>query len=139
MERSLLVATVLAGSVVLLFAIYLLWFGALAVAAPSRASRYLQGFASSMRLHVLELLVRLVVGVAFVGYASHMQFGGAFHAFGVVLVFTTLGLALLPWRWHQRIAQTSVPAAVRYLPMIGIVSIAAGTGVFWAVASILVG
>jgi uncharacterized protein YjeT (DUF2065 family) len=127
-------ATFVAGAVVLLAALYLLGFGVLAVAVPARASQYLHGFASSLRLHVLELIARLAVGVAFVGYASHMQFGSVFYTVGVILVVTTLGLAVLPWRWHRRFAQVSVPAAVHHLPLLGIVSIAAGIVVCWAVA-----
>jgi uncharacterized protein YjeT (DUF2065 family) len=131
-------ATFLAGALVVLAALYLLGFGVLAVVVPARASRYLYGFAGSIRLHVLELIARLVAGVAFVGYASHMKFGGAFHTFGLILIITTLGLAVLPWRWHQRFAQYSVPAAARCLPCPGILSIAAGALVCWAVASAFV-
>lgn len=125
----------LAGAVVVVAAFYLLGFGILALMAPSQASRYLLGFAGSLRLHVLELLARLTVGVAFVGYAAHVHFAGTFHTIGVVLVATTLGLALVPWRWHQRIARSSVPAALPYLPFMGVVSMAAGAFVCWTVAS----
>lgn len=131
------IRTLIAGAVVLLSAAYLLGFGTIAVVAPARAGSYLTRFAGSVRLHVLELVVRFAVGLAFVGYASHMQFGRAFGAFGAVLLVTTLALALL--RWHRRFAETSVPAALPYLPLIGIVSIIAGAGVVWAVASILIG
>ena len=125
----------LAGAVVSLAGAYLLAFGVLAVASPSRASAFLGGFAGSLRLHVLELLVRLVVGVAFVAYASHLRLGGVFHAFGWVLVVTTLALAAIPWRWHRRIADTSVPAVVRFLPWMGAAAVAAGALVLWAVAA----
>jgi uncharacterized protein YjeT (DUF2065 family) len=73
-------------------------------------------------------------GAAFVGYASRMQFGGVFHAFGSIVVVTTLGLAVIPWRWHQRLARTSVPAVEGHLRLIGIASIAAGAFVAWAIA-----
>jgi uncharacterized protein YjeT (DUF2065 family) len=96
------------------------------------AAHHLPG---SMRAHVLELVICLAAGAAFLGYASRMQFTGAFHLLGLVLIMTTLGLAVLPWRWHRRFAQLSVPVANPYLPLIGIVSIAAGAFVFWAVAS----
>jgi uncharacterized protein YjeT (DUF2065 family) len=139
MVQSAQMATFLAGAGVMLAALYLLGFGVLAVVVPARASGYLQGFASSMRLHVLELIARFAVGAAFVGNASHMQFSGTFHIVGWVLVATTLALAVLPWHWHQRFAQASVPAAVRYLPFMGIVSIAAGAFVCWAVAKAVVG
>jgi len=127
-------ATLLAGAVVGLAAIYLLVFGMFAVAAPSRITVYLHGFASSAGLHATELIVRLVVGIAFVGYASQMQFDALFRAFGWILVITTIGLAALPWRWHERFARAAVPAAIRYHPLIGIAAIAAGAFVIWALA-----
>jgi uncharacterized protein YjeT (DUF2065 family) len=133
------VTTFLAGTVVVLAASYLLGFGALAVVVPAQASGYLDGFAGSMRIHVLELTARAAVGVAFLGYASHMQFAQAFHFCGLILVITTFALAVIPWRWHRRIARTAVPAARPYLAGIGVVSMVAGAFVFWAVASSLVG
>jgi uncharacterized protein YjeT (DUF2065 family) len=126
-------ATLISGVVVVLSAAYLLGFGVLAVARPARAFTYLRRFASTLPLHVLELLVRIVVGAAFVGYASQMRFGGAFHVFGMILVATTVGLAVIPWRWHRWVAQTTVPAVPPYLPLIGITSLAAGAFVLWAV------
>lgn len=127
-------ATLLAGMVVLVAGVYLLGLGAAAIVVPARATGYLQAFASSLRVHVIELVARFVVGAALVGYASHMRFGAAFHTFGWVLVITTLGLAVLPWRWHQRFARASVPAALRYPRVIGSASVAAGAFVVWAVA-----
>jgi uncharacterized protein YjeT (DUF2065 family) len=133
------VTTFLAGAGVMLAAVYLLGFGVLALAVPEKISGYLHGFASSVRAHVLELVVRLAAGTAFFEYASHMQFTGAFHLVGLTLIVTSLGLAVLPWRWHQRFAQAGVPAARPYLPLMGIVAIAAGAFVVWAVASRLSG
>jgi len=127
-----------AGAGVMIAACYLLGFGVMAVAFPARASHYLHGFASSARAHWLELIARVAAGFAFWGYASHMPFPGAFHTFGLVLIVTTLGLAVLPWRWHQQFAQATVPSARPYLPVVGIVSIAAGAFVLWALASGLV-
>ena len=138
-SSSLEVATLAAGAGVMLSAAYLLGFGVLAVAGPARAFRYLRRFASTIALHVVELFVRFVVGAAFIGYASQMQFGGIFKTIGITVVITTLGLALIPWRWHQRVAQRTVPAVERYVPLMGIASIAAGAFVIWAVASRLPG
>jgi uncharacterized protein YjeT (DUF2065 family) len=130
--------TLLAGVVVVLAGLYFVGFGVLAVVVPSATAGYLRGFAGSVRLHVLELVTRFVVGAAFVEYASEMLFGGTFHMFGWVLVITTVALAILPWRWHQRFAQTAVPAALRYLPIIGIAAVLAGGIVVWAVAAAVV-
>jgi hypothetical protein len=125
--------TLVAGTIVVLSGAYLLGFGVLAIAGPAQALRYLRRFASTFPLHVLELSVRMVVGAAFIRYASQMQLPGVFHTFGIVLATTTLGLALVPWRWHQRLAHKTVPAVERYIPLMGAASIAAGAFVIWAV------
>jgi hypothetical protein len=49
-----------------------------------------------------------------------------------VLVATTLVLAVLPFRWHQRFAQRSVPQALRFLPLLGLASALLGGGLMWA-------
>jgi uncharacterized protein YjeT (DUF2065 family) len=138
-EASLETLTRFAGAVVVLSAAYLVGFGVLAIARRSSAIRYLRRFASTFRLHILELCVRCAIGAAFIGYASRMQLPGVFRAFGIVLVATTLGLALIPWRWHQRIAQATVPRVERYLPLLGIAAVAAGVFVLWAVTARLLG
>jgi len=133
------VTTILAGAGVMLAAAYLLGFGTIAIVAPEQASEFLLGFASSLRVHVLELIARAAVGMAFIGYAPGMPFAGAFHAVGLVLVITTLGLAVVPWRWHRRFARMVVPAVLPHLPWVGIASIAGGALVLWAAASGRVG
>jgi len=54
-ERLALVAVLLAG-------LYRVCLGALSLAAPALARRFLPGFAGSRGLHYLELAIRLVVG-----------------------------------------------------------------------------
>ena len=74
---------VLALTLVVLTGIY---FCALAVAAllvPAKASRFLLGFASSPRVHYIELSIRFLVGVALVIYAPRMSASGAFSLFGL--------------------------------------------------------
>jgi len=134
-EPSVSVVTFLAGAAVLLAALYLLGFGALAVVVPARASGFLLGFGGSPRAHWIELFARAAVGAALVGYAAHMRFAGVFHVFGWVLLVTTFALAVLPWRLHRRFARTTVPVAANFLPWIGIASLAAGAFVLWALAS----
>lgn len=125
----------LAGAVVGLTAGYLLIFGILAMFVPSRASRYLLGFASSWNVHVLELTIRFVAGMAFVWNAHRMKYSGVFYAFGWILIITTLGLALFPWRWHQRFAERFVPGALRFLRPMGLAAASAGIAVAWALAT----
>jgi uncharacterized protein YjeT (DUF2065 family) len=125
---------VLSATIIGFIACYLIAFGVVAMVVPSRASRYLLSFASSWRIHVLELAIRFVAGVAFVGYAQHMRYPSVLHALGWILIITTLGLAVLPWRWHQRFAQRSVPGALRFLRPMGVVAAGAGIVLMWALA-----
>jgi uncharacterized protein YjeT (DUF2065 family) len=52
-----------------------------------------------------------------------------------VLLVTTAGLLIVPWRWHHRFAQRVVPLFTRYIALIGLVSLAIGGLILWAVAA----
>ena len=113
-------------AVIVLASLYLIALGAASLLAPSRATRFLLGFVSSGRVHYLELFLRLIVGAALVLHAPRMFLPGAFTFFAWMLLVTTACLLLLPWRWHQRFAQHSVPRATRYIGVIGVASLALG-------------
>lgn len=127
LETFGLAVVVLAGS-------YLLALGAASLLVPTRASRFLLGFAGTRALHFTELFLRFVVGAALVLYAPHMFLSGAFNLFGWVLLVTTAVLLIIPWQWHHRFAQQVVPFFTRYVALIGLVSLAIGGLILWAVA-----
>jgi hypothetical protein len=52
--------------------------------------------------------------------------------FGAVLVITTAVLACIPWQWHRKIAQRSVPRVLRFLPALGIASLALSAVILFA-------
>lgn len=106
--------------------LYLLALGAASLLVPAWAGRFLLGFANSQTVHLLELFLRCVVGAALVVYAPRMFLSGAFHLFGWVLLVTTAGLLILPWRWHQRFARHVVPPVTRHMTSVGLVSLALG-------------
>ena len=130
MER-LIAATALA--VVVTAACYLAALGACALIRPEIARRFLGGLATTRRVHFLELGLRVAVGAALILSAPRMAFGMIVIVFGSVLVATSIGLALVPWRLHQRFASWAVPRATRYLPLIGISSLVGAMGLFAAV------
>jgi len=130
MERVIALAGL---SIVLATAAYLVVLGASALFRPALAERFLGGHATTRTLHFLELSLRVVAGAAFVVSAPRLALGDAVAVFGWVLVGTSLVLAIIPWRLHQRFAAWSVPQALRYLPMIGVASIAGGLGLIAAV------
>lgn len=123
----------LAQAVVIAAALYLVGLGLALLARPAAASRFLMGHASSGPLHYLEMLLRIGVGLAFVRSAPAMLAPVLFGAFGWVLVGTSAVLLLVPWHWHRRIADRSVPQALRFTPLLGMASLLAGAGVLLAV------
>lgn len=125
----------LAAAVVLLAGLYLACLGAVSLVAPALARRFLLGFARSRALHYLELTLRLVVGGAFLLCAPVMRFPLAFTAFGWAIVLTSVGLLLVPWRWHRHFAQQAVPRALHFLPLLGVASLLLGGFVLFAVSS----
>lgn len=113
-------------AVVVLAAGYLVALGAAALLAPRRAARFLLGFAATPARHYAELAARLGVGAALVVQAPRLPFTDAFALVGWVVLATTAGLLLVPWRWHRRFTAHAVPRALRYLPLLGAASVALG-------------
>jgi hypothetical protein len=112
---------------------FLVTFGVAALFAPLRVKTFLLGFAVTRLRHLLELALRLAIGMAFVLAAPRLPGSAAFVAVGAVLLATTLAMALLPFRLHKAFAERSVPAALPHLSLIGFASIVAGLAIAWAV------
>lgn len=119
--------------IVVTAATYLVTLGVGAFLRPESARRFLGGFATTRRLHFVELALRTLVGIAFVISAPRMALGDASRVFGWVLITTSIGLTLVPWQLHQRFALWSVPRATQYLSLIGAASLTAGIGLIVAV------
>jgi hypothetical protein len=121
-------------AVVALVALYFIALGTSSLIAPTFAKRFLLGFAETALAHYTELLVRLVVGAAFLIHAPRMLFTDGFNVFGWLLIVTTAVLLPVPWQWHHRFASKSVPQALRCLTFIGLCSLAFGGFIIVAVA-----
>jgi uncharacterized protein YjeT (DUF2065 family) len=119
-------------ALVLAIAIYLLVLGFGALVRPETAKRFLGSHASTLPLHLTELALRVLAGSAFVLSAPRTAVSTVFLVFGWVLIGTSLLLALLPWRLHQRFAAWSVPRATQHMRLIGVASIVGGIGVIAA-------
>ncbi|EJI83853.1 putative esterase [Alishewanella aestuarii B11] len=98
---------------------YLVALGLVALLRPQQAQSFLLGFASSARLHYLEIVIRMLVGLAFIYSAEYVFSARAFTGFGWLLVLTSLPLLLLPWQWHRHFAAKAVSASRHYLAFIG--------------------
>jgi uncharacterized protein YjeT (DUF2065 family) len=118
--------------IVLMAGTYLVGLGAMAFLAPARAASFLLGFATSARAHFIELALRGLVGGALVWHASQMRFGSAFALAGWLLVITTAGLLVVPWRWHRSFAQRAVPHVTGHLRLLGLASLLMGGLVLFA-------
>lgn len=127
---------ILASALVLVTGFYFVALAIVSLVAAGRAERFLRGFASSAPAHYFELLIRLVVGGSILLHAPNMLFSSAFRLFGWILVITTVVLFAVPWRWHHRFAQKSVPHAVRHLRLFGLASLALGG---FILASVILG
>ena len=120
------------GSIVVASGLWLLGLAAGSAFAPAATARFLSGFASSARAHVLEQALRIVAGAGFIIYAQQMAFTMAFRVLGWVLVGTSVVLLLLPWRWHQRFASRVVPLAQRHLLLYALASLLLGLFIFYS-------
>lgn len=112
--------------------LYLLTLGATALLRPELAKGFLGGFVSSAATHMLELTLRILAGAALVSAAPRMPATLVLSTFGWVLIATSVVLLILPWKWHQQFAASSVPRAMPYLTFIGIASTAAGAALLAA-------
>ncbi|MBK7044890.1 MAG: hypothetical protein IPH50_15180 [Rhodanobacteraceae bacterium] len=133
-QAVIVVIEQLALSIVCLAGVYFIVLGALALARPEIAKRFLLGFAGSARAHYSELLVRIVVGGSLVLSSPLMLFSSAFTVFGWVLVGTSAAILLVPWQSHHRFAARSVPPALRFISVIGLGSLALGVFTLGALA-----
>lgn len=126
---------VVAKAILLAVTAYFLALGATALLREKSAKRFLLGFAETPARHYAELVVRLLVGGSLLLVAPTAAHATAMSALGWILVISTLAMALMPWRLHQRFAQSAVPKALRYLPLIGVTSLLMGGWLLWSVVS----
>ena len=124
---------VLAQAGVTVTGLFFITLGLAAWLVPARVGRFLLAFARSPGVHYAELAIRLLVGSAFILAAPASAFPRGFHFFGLLLIGTTAVMLLVPWHWHRRFTQRAVPPALRLLPLMGLVSTAAGGLALWAV------
>ena len=124
--------TLVALTVVVLAAAFLLCLAAAAVFLPKHAAHFLNGFASSARAHYSEIGLRLIVGAALIVAAPNMLFAKQFMLFGWLIVVTSLVLLCLPWRWHQRFAQYVLPPITKRVWLFALFAVPLATVTLYA-------
>ena len=75
-------------------------------------------------MHLLEIGIRIIVGLALVTHAPLKRLPSLFAVFDWVLIASSMVLLVLPCRWHQRFAAQAVPWATRYIGLLRRASIA---------------
>lgn len=124
----------LSGAIVLAFGFFLVGLAMVIVIQPTIAERFLRSFASSARAHYTEQGLRLLVGTAVVTFAEAMWHPQLFRLFGWIILATTIGLLLIPWRWHHRFASRVMPPVFTYLRLFALGAFALGACVLYGVS-----
>jgi hypothetical protein len=131
--RSVEIVSALSGIVVVGFCLFLIGLAVVIATKPSLAERFLRSFASSARAHYTEQGLRLLAGAAIVNFASSMWYSELFKLFGWLIVITTVGLLLFPWRWHHKFGMRVMPLVFRHMRLFALGASALGAFVLYSV------
>jgi len=112
--------SLLAGTVVVAFGLFLIGLSVSVFARPELAERFFMSFASSARAHYFEQVVRLLIGASLVVISPGMWQSMIFRTIGWAVVISSVALMLMPWRWHQRFAQRVLPTVVRHMRLFAV-------------------
>jgi hypothetical protein len=107
--------SLLAELVVVLFALFLVGLALVAFAKPAIAERFFSAFANSARTHYTEQAFRLLIGASLVVLSPAMWQANFFRIVGWIIVISSVGLLVIPWRWHHRFGQRVMPLVFRHL------------------------
>jgi NADH:ubiquinone oxidoreductase subunit K len=118
--------TLLAGIVVVAFALFLIGLTGVVFAKPALAERFLMSFASSARAHYIEQACRLLIGSSLVVLSPAMWQTMVFRLIGWAIVTTSMGLLLSPWQWHHRFGVLVRPTFVRHVKLYAVGLLAFG-------------
>jgi hypothetical protein len=111
---------------------FLLILGALAFIRPAIVHRFIEGFvASGPRINFLEVALRLIASLAFVAVSPETKFPVVFFWIGAVLAITAIPMMFLH-RFQKSQAVWAIPFAKRILPLMGVMAIAFGVLIAWA-------
>lgn len=112
-------------------AAYLIILGALIFVRPAIVHHFFDGFVSSWGANFFEAVLRLIVGLAFLGVSPETKLPLVFFCFGAVLAATAIPMMFL-YKLHKRQARWVVPLVRRILPLMGVCAITLGALIGWA-------
>ena len=134
----MVVVKLLSVIVVLSFCVFLIGLAGLIVIKPRRAEVFLNSYASSARTHYTEQVARMLVGIAVVVLAPSMWYSELINLFGWILIVTTTGLLLIPWKWHHRYGEWAIPLALRHIRLFSFGSFVLGLLILYCLSRVLV-
>ncbi len=123
---------ILSGIIVVTFGLCLIGFALVVAVKRQLAEKFLRLFASSVKSHYTEQILRLIVGTAILIFSPSMWYSDLFRIFGWIIVITTVGLLVMPWRWHQRFAEKVIPLVIRFIAMYGVASFVLGAFILYS-------
>ncbi|AKS43390.1 hypothetical protein [Wenzhouxiangella marina] len=112
--------------IIFLAALFLIALSQLCFIAPDLSARFLGGFAQTLPRHLLEMSLRMLVGLALVLAAPDLAWPLAMGLFGWVLIATSMVLLILPWRWHRAFAERVLPPLIDRVWLFGLLSLPLG-------------
>jgi hypothetical protein len=111
---------------------FLLILGALAFIRPAVVHRFIEGFVTSgLIINLVEVALRLIAGLAFVAVSPETKFPVVFFWIGAMLAITAIPMMFLH-RFNKSRAVWAIAFAKRILPVMGVVAIAVGVLIVWA-------
>lgn len=128
---------IISGTIVVAFGLGLIGLAVVIAVKRLLAERFLNLFAGSARAHYTEQVSRLVVGTAIVIFSPSMMYSYLFRIFGWLIVVTTIGLLLVPWQWHHRLAESVIPLTIRHLKIYGVAAFALGAFILYSTSRYL--
>lgn len=127
--------SLLAGIVVVAFGLFLIGLSGIVFARPALAERFFLSFATSARAHYIEQVVRLLAGASLVVRSPAMWQTSMFRIIGWAIVISSVGLLLIPWRWHHRFGQWVLPTLIRHMTLYAVGLFAFGVFLIYGVLS----
>jgi hypothetical protein len=111
---------------------FLLILGSLVFIHPAVVHRFIEGFVTSgRRINFLEVALRLIASLAFVAVSPETKFPVVFFWIGAVLAITAIPMMFLH-RFQKSQAEWAIPFTKRILPLMGVLAIAIGVLIAWA-------
>jgi len=111
---------------------FLLILGLLVFIRPAVVHRFIERFVTAgFIINLLEVVLRLVAGLAFAAVSAETKFPIVFFSIGMALAITALPMMLLH-RFNSSRAASAIPFAKRIMPLMGVVAIVVGMLIAWA-------